>query len=105
MAYLRTRIREPVDPDVPLGDRLLANPFKDNFSDKDIVKLIKQARTTTNQDERVKLYRKAEVLMRERGPFIPLVFPGTTYGYRSDRIIHFEGNAQKIPDYRVVVMK
>ena len=95
----------PVDPDVPLGDRLLANPFKDNFSDKDIVKLIKQARTTTNQDERVKLYRKAEVLMRERGPFIPLVFPGTTYGYRSDRIIHFEGNAQKIPDYRVVVMK
>ena len=95
----------PVDPDVPLGDRLLANPFLDNFSDEETLELVREARATTDQAERARLYQEAEALMRERGPFIPLVFPGSTYGYRSDRIEHFEGNAQKIPDYRTVVMK
>jgi peptide/nickel transport system substrate-binding protein len=103
--YTQEYASYPVDPDVPLGDRLLANPFQDNFSDEETLELIRKARATTDQDDRVRLYQEAEVLMRERGPFIPLVFPGSTYGYRSDRIEHFQGNAQKIPDYRLVVMK
>ena len=97
----------PMDPAEHLGARVMNDPFKGGFPEKDpeITQLLREAQSMLDQQKREEAYKKIDEMLIDqgRGPWIVQFYPGYLYAF-GHGVAGFEMSPNSIHDYRTLMI-